>query len=284
MNRVVAQASSLFGPNRLEACSTMLSRLHQFMAPMRVQRWRSELPVNYLTLIGCLVLGASQARGQTSAAPAADPAVGFSGKVLETTNAASYTYVLVDTGTGQRWAAAPQVAVKVGDTVAVANAMAMPNYHSKTLDRDFEVVYFTGSLTVNGAIPGAGGASVGLPKNHPPIAGTTASPKVELTGIKKAAGGKSIAEIVSGKTELKGKAVKVRGRVVKYNAGIMGKNWLHIQDGTGSAGSNDLTVTTATLVKVGDTVLVSGTVVTDRDFGGGYKYSVIIEDAKVTVE
>jgi hypothetical protein len=248
--------------------------------------------MNYVTLIGCLVLGTPQVRGQTSAPasarpvapPVAVPADGFSGKVLETTNAASYTYVLVDTGTGQRWTAAPQVAVKLGDTVAVADAMPMPNYHSKTLDRDFAVVYFTGNLTVNGVASGASGTSVSLPTNHPPIAGAVARPTVELTGIKKAAGGKRVAEIFADQAKLKGKAVKVRGRVVKYNAGIMGKNWLHIQDGTGSAGSNDLTVTTATSVKVGDTVLVSGTVVTDRDFGGGYKYSVIIEDAKVTVE
>jgi hypothetical protein len=71
---------------------------------------------------------------------------------------------------------------------------------------------------------------------------------------------------------------------VKYNGGIMGKNWLHIRDGSGQEGNNDLTVTTDAPAKVGDTVLVKGKVSTDRDFGGGYKYPVIVEDAKVTVE
>ncbi len=85
---------------------------------------------------------------------------------------------------------------------------------------------------------------------------------------------------------LAGKPVSVRGKVVKYNANILGKNWLHIQDGSGSAdnGDNDLTVTTSTPVALGATVLVTGNVSTNRDFGAGYKYSVIIEDANVTVE
>ena len=244
--------------------------------------------VNYVLLIGCLVLSAPMARCQTQSPVAAEPATaptgGFSGKVVETTNAAGYTYALVDTGTTNLWAAAPQFSVKVGDSLAVAAGMPMPNYHSKTLNRDFELVYFTGSAKVNGGSPGTGGKSAELPKNHPPIAGVAAKPAVGLSGITKAEGGKSIAEIYAGKSKLSGKQVKVRGRVVKYNAEIMGKNWLHIQDGTGSAGSNDLTVTTASKVKIGDTVLVTGAVATDRDFGGNYKYSVLIEDAQVTVE
>jgi hypothetical protein len=78
--------------------------------------------------------------------------------------------------------------------------------------------------------------------------------------------------------------VKVRGKVVKYNSGIMGKNWLHIQDGSGAAGSNDLTVTTSANTKVGDTVLVAGVLSANKDFGSGYKYALIVQDAKVTVE
>jgi hypothetical protein len=208
----------------------------------------------------------------------------ISGKVIETTNAANYTYVLIDTGDNKLWAAAPQFAVKLGDSIAIAGAMPMPNYHSKTLNRDFEVVYFTASVKLNGKPLAGGDNSVGLPKNHPPIGGAGARPALDFSGIKKAEGGKNIAEIYAGKAKLTGKPVEVRGKVVKYNGGVMGKNWLHIQDGTGSAPGNDLTVTTASPAKVGDTVLVSGTVATDRDFGGGYRYNLIIEDAKIAVE
>ena len=107
-----------------------------------------------------------------------------------------------------------------------------------------------------------------------------------MTGIKRADGGKTIQEIFAAQSKLAGKTIAVRGKVVKYNSQIMGKNWLHIRDGSGSDlnSDNDLTVTTVNDAKLGDTVLVSGKVSTKKDFGAGYKYDVILEDAKVTVE
>ncbi len=210
----------------------------------------------------------------------------FSGKVIETMNAASYTYVLVQAGTEKKWVAAPQFNVKLGDTVAVASGMPMANYHSKTLQRDFDVVYFTGEVTVNGKRPEAAAADEALPKDHPSIGhhGATSASAPDFTGLKKAEGGKTVAEIVRSASKLKGKAVKVRGKVVKYNSMVIGKNWLHVRDGSGTEGNNDLTITTSSTAKVGDTVLVTGKVSTDRDFGAGYKYPVIIEDAQVKVE
>jgi hypothetical protein len=105
---------------------------------------------------------------------------------------------------------------------------------------------------------------------------------VSFSGIKKA--DKTVAELYAGKAGLAGTVVSVRGKVVKFSAQIMGKNWAHVQDGSGSAGTNDLTVTTMDTAKVGDTVLVSGKLTLDRDFGGGYKYALIIEDGSVAVE
>ncbi len=101
-------------------------------------------------------------------------------------------------------------------------------------------------------------------------------------GIKKA--DQTVAEIYAGQNDLLDTVVKVRGKVVKFSPQIMGKNWVHLQDGTDSAGTNDLTVTTADTASVGDIVLVSGKITQNKDFGGGYKYDLIIEDAKVAVE
>jgi hypothetical protein len=252
--------------------------------------------VSSLLLAGLLAMTARVVYSQTNsphAAPVSATPTDFSGKVAETMNTAGYTYILVDTGKTKTWAAAPQFSVKVGDKVAIADGMPMPNYHSKTLNRDFELVVFTGNVTVNGAPVVAATASSAksgqLPEGHPPIGGTPTSggnvkPTINLTGIKKAEDGKSVAEIYSDKSKLSGKKVKVRGRVVKYNGDIMGKNWIHIQDGTGSAGSNDLAVTSTAKTKVGDLILVTGTVAINKDFGGGYQYSVIVEDAQLTVE
>lgn len=118
---------------------------------------------------------------------------------------------------------------------------------------------------------------------HPAVKPTA---EINLTGIAKAEGGKTIAEVYAGKDALAGTKVTVRGKVVKTNSGIMGKDWLHVRDGSGADGTNDLTVTTppGTLPKVGDTVVVTGTVVLNKDFGMGYKYPVMLEDAEVKVE
>jgi hypothetical protein len=108
--------------------------------------------------------------------------------------------------------------------------------------------------------------------------------EVDLSGIAKADGGLTVAEVFAGKDQLAGRRVTFRGRVVKSNANIMGRNWLHVRDGSGAEGTNDLTVSTAGLASLGDTVLVAGTVALNRDLGMGYQYDVIIEDATLTVE
>jgi len=108
---------------------------------------------------------------------------------------------------------------------------------------------------------------------------------VDLAGIAKADGGKTIAEVFAEKDQLAGQPVVFRGKIVKTNPNIMGKNWLHVRDGSGAEGTNDLTVTTAgTVPNVGDTVVVKGTVALNKDFGMGYQYDIIVEDAEVTVE
>ena len=233
-------------------------------------------------LSGLRGIAAGSGAGAASIAP--EETGEIKGKVVETMNAATYTYVLIDTGAKKVWAAAPQFAVKAGDAVAVAGAMPMVNYQSKTLNRIFDVVYFSGSVKVNG-VSSAPGVSAGeLPKDHPPIKGAAGPAAVDLSGIKRAANGQTVAEINTGKAKLVGKPIAVRGRVVKFNANILGKNWLHVRDGTGAEGANDLTVTTGASAKVGDLVLVTGKLATDRDFGSGYKYGLIVEDATVAVE
>lgn len=91
-----------------------------------------------------------------------------------------------------------------------------------------------------------------------------------------------VEEVFAKKDTLQGKKITVKGEVAKFNSGIMGKNWVHIKDGSGKPGTNDLTATTKDTAKVGDKVIVTGTLAVGKDFGAGYKYEVIIEDATVT--
>ena len=95
------------------------------------------------------------------------------------------------------------------------------------------------------------------------------------------ANARTVAEVITKSAELKDKPVVVSGKVVKYNPAIMGKNWIHLRDGSGDAAkeTNDILVTTAAQAKIGDVVTVSGIVRTNKDFGSGYTYKVLIEDA-----
>ena len=102
--------------------------------------------------------------------------------------------------------------------------------------------------------------------------------------IKKAKGGYTVEELYVKKNELNGKKVAVRGKVVKFNSGIMGKNWIHLQDCSGKQGTNDITITTNQSVKAGDTILATGNLAINKDFGGGYNYEVIVEEATLAGE
>jgi len=211
------------------------------------------------------------------------------GTVLETMDAAGYTYVLLDTAEGQRWVAAQQTGVAVGDTVQTDQGMAMQDFTSQSLNRTFEVVYFSGALqNLSATTQPEGQPATALPPNHPKtLAAPVAAGGVAVdSAVAAVEDGKDIAWAYANKDSLAGQPVSLRGKVVKYNANILGTNWLHIQDGSGSAadGSNDLVVTSTAEAAVGDTVIITGNIVLDKDFGAGYSYPVLVEDASLTVE
>jgi hypothetical protein len=203
------------------------------------------------------------------------PASIVKGQVLEVTDVDNYTYLRLKTKDGETWAAVGKAPIKKGTKVTIENAMVMTNFESKSLKRSFKTIVF-GNLAGNGS----GAPATDMATAH---AGAAKAADVGDIRVPKATGAnaRTVAEIVTKSAELKDKPVDVRAKVVKANFGIMGKNWLHVRDGSGSAsdGSNDLLVTTADSAKVGDVVTVKGAVHTDRDFGSGYAYKVLIEDA-----
>ncbi|MDR3440205.1 hypothetical protein [Telmatospirillum sp.] len=81
--------------------------------------------------------------GQTAPAAAT-----HTGTVLETIPASSYVYIHVNGDAGDQWLAAPAIELKNGSTIRWPEGMLMANYHSKTLDRTFEKVFFIGGVEV----------------------------------------------------------------------------------------------------------------------------------------
>lgn len=227
------------------------------------------------------------------------PAAGaMRGKVLERVDAPPYSYLKLATASGEVWAAVPQTSTAAGAQVDVANPFPMKDFESKTLNRKFEVVYFgtlagePGAAAPAPAMAPAPGAPAGAVPEPPAQvaaqhqAAAEGPDRVKVAKVAKAAGpdGRTVEELFKQRTALKEKKVAVKGQVVTFRAGIMGKNWIHLRDGSGSheKKDDDVTVTTQDDAKVGDVVTVKGTVRLERDFGAGYAYPVIIEDAKVT--
>jgi hypothetical protein len=248
---------------------------------------------SFRSLTVALAAAALLALSSNAFAEAPPATEAFTGKVLQTMDAGTYTYAEVEAGEKKIWAAAPRTKLAVGDTVTVPAGMLMKNFTSKTLERTFEEIYFVPSLQAPGTTPaapapaGAPALAPGAAKAPAPIAahrGNGAAPGsgALVAAIAKVADGFTVAELYAQKATLTGKPVAVRGRVAKFNSGILGKNWIHVEDGSGS--EKDLTVTTDAVAKVGDTVVVRGVLGADRDFGAGYKYDIIIEDAAVTIE
>lgn len=199
----------------------------------------------------------------------------LAGEVLETMNSGGYTYALVDTGDATVWTAGPVTRVAVGDIVSATGLMAMPGFKSNTLEREFEMIYFASEIS---------SMAVGSEQAAPM---TPAADVSDTTiGVAKAEGGQTVEDIFLKKDELIGKEVIIHATVVKFSAQIMNTNWIHIQDGSGSADdkTNDLTITTDGTAAVGDVITVRGTLTADKDFGFGYKYALIIEDAAITAD
>lgn len=199
------------------------------------------------------------------------------GEVLEVKDVESYTYLRLKTKEGETWAAVAKTPVKKGAEVTIENVMIMNNFESKSLKKTFQKIVF-GTLAGTGASPA--GASSDMTAAH---AGLARAADVGDVKVPKAIGpdARTVAEIVTKKSELKDKTILVRAKVVKYNPAVMGKNWIHLRDGSGSASdnTNDVVVTTKDQAKLGDVVTVKGIVHTDKDFGSGYFYKVLIEDA-----
>lgn len=226
-----------------------------------------------------------------------------SGTVLETLNASGYTYVLVESANGQNWVAIPETDVKKGTAINYYQGMVMKDFTSKTLNRTFESIIFSSGLA-NGSgtpapppAPAANDSFAAAVKAEQSQAASAPTPMAASGGssgavvpleeiiIDKstAANGYTVEEIFAKAKELHGKKVQVHAKVVKFSPLIMGKNWIHLQDGTGNPmqNSHDLVVTSGDTVEVGSVIAVEGILAAEKDFGAGYKYAAIIEDATI---
>lgn len=167
--------------------------------------------------------------------------------VQEVIQGSSYTYLNVLEDGVKKWIAVPTIEAKTGDSCFYKRDQEVMNYESKELGRKFDSMLFLGFMTK----------------------------------VKSLDDFISIEELYKNKKQYSGKKIKVKGKITKYSGVIMGENWLHLEDGTRFEGDNDLTITCQENVTEGDVVIFEGVISVNKNFGSGYFYKVIMEDALI---
>lgn len=208
---------------------------------------------------------------QANSAPPAQNHKVYTAVITEVINVKTYTYLKVKEADTEYWMAVPNMPLKVGETIVYANPMIQKNFTSPLLNRTFETILFVSAVKKLPADSIGKGPAIDSEKP------TVVKDPAGKIAIEPAKGGITVGELFANRTSYSGKLVRIRGKVTKFNKAIMGKNWVHLQDGTGTS---DLTVTTQEIVAIGDVVEFEGTIILNVDIGAGYKYEVLMEKGK----
>lgn len=225
--------------------------------------------IGVLMLFGCKDKGSYSTVKETTASSqiAAHKIV-----VKETLDGGDYTYINAEENGNTYWMAISNAQVTVGDVYYYDGGLLMKDFESKQLNRTFdEITFIEGIRTTEKAV-----------ESDQENTHINADVSTEnMVKIEKPKNGTSLSELFSAKKSFSGKSIIVKGQVVKVNNGIMDKNWVHIVDGTEFDGKNDLGITTLDSVNIGDIVTFKGKISLDKDFGHGYVYPILLEDAKL---
>lgn len=221
----------------------------------------------------------SPALAEQAGTPAQDAFIGHSGVVLNVEQADSYTYIELDEGDKVVWIAGPALQITKGDKIRTSTGSEMRDFYSKTFSKTFSTIFFVGRIEVEKAItpPSTEEKSITInaAKNAPSPSANEVLPAPDVYNL---------ATVFNFRKKLNGKPIKVRGKIVKSSGSVMGRYWYHIQDGTDMGPHNaDLVMTSANEFEAGDVVEAVGMLILDRDFGSGYKYPIILENAEIKV-
>lgn len=188
-----------------------------------------------------------------------------------------YTYLQVSEDDNQYWIAIPGTDVEKGDTYYFQGGIKMQNFYSKEYDRTFETLLLVGGVSKDPIVSNGYMSEPGSPTPNLPV--------TPVTDMEPLEGGVSLSELFDDPTKYKGKSIKIKGQCIKVNQNIMSRNWVHLQDGGTDEENNplDLTVTTQLNVPVGSIIALEGTISLNKDFGAGYRYDVIMEEAQEVV-
>lgn len=205
------------------------------------------------------------------------PAGVHSVEVIQVIQTTKYTYLRVNEDKTEYWMAIVREEIKPGETIYYSQGYEMKEFYSKELDRTFASVLFVQDPSASpDKLAATGGAAMhegGMSQRRQPVT------RLENLSIKPAEGSISLGDLFKNRDLYNGKKVKVRGLVTKLSKQIMQKNWMHIQDGSIDGEMFDLTVTSTDIVTEGNIATFEGIIALKKDFGSGYFYEIILEEA-----
>lgn len=188
-------------------------------------------------------------------------------KVLEVLPTEKYIYLKVVENEEEYWVAAGKQNVEVGDRYFFRGGLLKTNFESKEYNRVFEKVYLVSKL---------------VSENHGQSSHNNTPSKEIKKDIEKVEGSLLIKEIIEQASALEGKEVQITGECTKLNANIMGRNWIHLKDG--SKDDYDFIITSEQAIPEGHVATLKGTLALNRDFGSGYRYEILIENGTIVYE
>jgi hypothetical protein len=201
-------------------------------------------------------------------------------KVLEVIQTSGYTYVRVSADGTEYWLAIDRADIEKDKTYYWTAGTLMKDFTSRELKRTFRTIVFVQDFTSKPILLDPTPDMESKMQAASAIGRQTPRAKTGIS-VERAPGGITIAELYAKKAAYSGKEVSIRGEVVRFSKEIMGKNWVHLQDGTKDSSGFDLTITTLDSLKVGDVVIFKGKISLKKDFGSGYFYEVLMEDGTI---
>lgn len=228
----------------------------------------------YIIIIGSILLNSCKDKKEAYV-PLANKSSIHKAKVKEVFQGSIYTFLFVNENDQEYWMAANKTEAKTDDIIYYKNALKMVDFKSKELDRVFDEIFFVQNISNSPQLLSS--SSKNSLHQHENGKNLTVS-KIQISP---APNGMTIGELLEKGEVYSNKKVTIRGLVVKVNKNIMDRNWVHLKDGTGFNKENDLTFTTLLEVGVGDTITFEGVVAINKEYGAGYVYPLIIEDAVI---
>lgn len=187
----------------------------------------------------------------------------------EVMHSEKYTYLKVSDGNRRYWIATASADIEPGTTISYHDGLLRVNFESQEFKRVFDTIYLVNSVRVEGKNP------AGPPTPEKDIDADTKNYISEIQGSI------SLDKLFASRSEYDGKIVTVAGNVIKVNRNIMGMDWVHITDNSIIGGKPaELTITTNSDVSTGQKAVFKGKISLNRDFGYGYRYDILMEEAE----